>query len=1059
MSARDRCLHELFEVWVGRTPDAPALRCGARTLSYRELDRRSNQLARRLRQLGAGPGDFVALFLDRSELPIIAILACHKSGAAYVPVDTTHPPDRIQYIAGESNVTLCLTERALVGRAAASFAATRLLVLDEEMSSIERLSGSPVTREESGISPEDLAYVIYTSGTSGRPKGVMTEHRHVTRFVEAFNEVCATSPADRVYQGFSLGFDGSVEEVWMALSNGSTLVVPSRDAPRFGPELGRHLTDLGVTYLSTVPTLLATLTDAVPTLRTVVLSGEICPDALVNRWARPGLRILNVYGPTEATVNTTIAECVPGRPVTIGRPLRGYELHVVDQELRTVPPGDKGELLIGGGTLARGYAQQPELTAERFLVATSRTDRGPRRFYRTGDLVRWNEWGELEFFGRIDGQVKIRGYRVELAEIEAILIEHPQIHAASVRLVERGGLQELAAYVVTGAQPGELDRDLVLSVLEARVPPYMVPGYLDVVAELPRTTSGKVDRTRLPAPVTPLIRTSRVVAPPESDLERAIAAVWAERLGTPAISIDDDFFLDLGGHSLIAAQMVTLLRERVAHPVTVRDAYQFPTIRRLAEHLESRRAQAEPPSTVSDESAARASSRATFESTSRLERLATSTLQALSMYAVSAIAMIPLALVLLLGLSWTRGGMSTGRLVVLSNVVVLLSWPALLAFSILAKWLLIGRYRPGEHKLWTLYYWRWWLASRLEAFSGASALSGTPLLPIYYRLMGARVGARCSLDTVQCSAWDLVSIGDDTSIGADTQLLGYRVEGGMLRMGRVDIGNRCFIGIHSALGLDVRMGDGSCLDDQSLLPDHEAVPPGEGRRGSPARRADVPLHGGVASQRRWRRVIFGLAHFVAAEVMAVALLLPIILLLYLYLLAFTRRGPVVGIEFDERLRTHRRDRVLAVHRMSQESGAEADGARDLHGPQLHLSAQVAVRRAHVSEPHDASARLHDALPATPAAVDGREDRTASRDLHRLEVRARADRRGCGELLCGRVHHRGPSLSPRAVLRRAQSHRTPELRRERRGPPRREQPGGQVPPGCELHPPARHSRCS
>jgi non-ribosomal peptide synthetase-like protein len=891
----ERCLHEVFESQVEKTPNTTALVCGSRSITYSQLNEQSNQLAHQLKQLGAGPGQFVAIYLDRSELPIIAILACHKSGVAYVPIDPSYPSGRIQHIVEESELSLCLTETALFPRAKSLFVGTKLVVLDEEWPKIRKFPCYSFSREEVGVSPQDLAYVIYTSGTTGRPKGVMAEHHHVTRFIDAFNEVCATGSEDRVYQGFSLTFDGSVEEIWMAFSNGSALVIPPRDAPRFGGELAQYLTDLGITYLSTVPTLLSTLAEGVPTLRTIVLSGEVCPPELINRWARPGLRILNVYGPTEATVNTTVATCVPGRPVTIGRPLRGYELHIVDEDLRPVSVGGKGELLISGETLARGYLKQPELTSERFVISSEINGEDTKRFYRTGDLVRWNEQGELEFFGRIDSQVKIRGYRVELAEIESILLEHPQIGSASVRLFERGNLQELAAYVVLRQPEGELDRNKLLLLLESRVPPYMVPGYLDVVAELPRTTSGKVDRKQLPTPLHPLVRTSKTFISPESELECVIAKVWTEILGITAVSVEDDFFLDLGGHSLVAAQMVTLLRERSSCPVTVRDAYQFSTIRQLAAHMESKTTCVEELAGLTDRKDGETSSRTVFESIPLLERVTTWTLQALSIYVVSGIAMIPPLLLFLLALGWIQGRMTTGHLFGLAILVILLTWPALLAFSIGAKWVLIGRYKPGEHKLWSLYYWRWWLANRIGALSGASALSGTPLLPFYYRLMGARVGARCTLDTVQCSAWDLVSIGDDTSIGADTQILGYRVEDGMLRLGRVDIGSRCFIGIHSALGLNVQMGDRSSLDDQSLLPDHEVIPSGEGRRGSPALRAAISLPEGTTSQTRLRRVAFGLAHLAAVEVMEIVMLLPFVLFLFLYWFTFSRGGLIAGI--------------------------------------------------------------------------------------------------------------------------------------------------------------------
>ncbi|SDM91896.1 Pls/PosA family non-ribosomal peptide synthetase [Allokutzneria albata] len=893
---QELCLHEVFESQARRTPDAIALTCGERELSYSELDRRTNRLARLLGRLGARPGSFVAIYFDRSELPVIAILACHKSGATYVPIDPTYPGDRIQHIAAELKIHVCLTEKARSSAAKEFFPNSRVLVLDDEWPTIEKYPDSRVGRAESGVSPEDLAYVIYTSGTTGRPKGVMTAHRHVTRFVAAFNEVCATGPDDRVYQGFSLSFDGSVEEIWMAFSNGSTLVAPTRDAPRFGAELADHLTEAGITYFSTVPTLLATLPNAVTNLRTIVLSGEACPPELVNRWARPGLRILNVYGPTEATVNTTVAECVPGRRVTIGRPLRGYGIHIVDEDLFPVSAGATGELLISGETLASGYLNQPELTAERFFHCVLRTGNGTLRCYRTGDLARWNENGELEFLGRIDGQVKIRGYRVELAEIESVLLELPWIRSASVTVFERDGLQELAAYVTTGPAGAEVDRNEVLSLLESRLLPYMIPAYLDVVADLPRTASGKVDRKRLPPPVDPLVRTSTSVVLPETELEHVIADTWAGVLGIPAPSVKDDFFLDLGGHSLVAARMVTQLREKTCRPVAVREAYRFPTIRALAAHLESVPAEAEGPPAAAAGTAGTAPAQAVFEATAARERWATWFLQLVSIYVISAVVSAPLVVLIPYVLDWVRGSLSTIGLLGVTVLVSFLTWPVLLALAIAAKWTLIGRYKPGEHPLWGSYYCRWWIANRIAALSGAGALTGTPLLPLYARLMGARIGARCTLDTAQCSAWDLLSIGDDTSVGAETQLLGYRVENGVLRLGRVDIGSRCFIGVHSALGLDVRMADDSYLDDQSLLPDGAVIPAGEGRQGSPGTRSSVALPQGTVEQTRARRVVFALAHLVAGTALGlVTALVPTASFLLLAWLFLTEFGWAWGI--------------------------------------------------------------------------------------------------------------------------------------------------------------------
>lgn len=874
------CLHELFEEQVDRRPDAPALICDGVSMSYAELDWRTNQLARYLRLAGAGPETLVGLYFERSMSPVIAILACLKAGAAYVPLDPAYPAERMRHILSEAAPVLLLTEQALLAQSTALFD-RRIILLDSEWRAVSELPSHRLSRDESGVSPENLCYVIYTSGSTGQPKGVMTEHGCAFRFVRAFNRVCATGPEDRVYQGFSLGFDGSVEEMWMAFSNGSALVVGTPQTPRFGDELGQFLTDNGVTYLSTVPTLLSTVTRDIPTLRLLVVSGEICPGELVNRWTRTDLRMFNVYGPTEATVNTTAAECTAGVPVTIGRPLPGYELYILDENLCPVPRGSKGELFIGGATLARGYLNRPELSAERFLRCSAISTGA--RLYRTGDLVRESEQGEIEFFGRLDDQIKIRGYRVELAEIESVLLEHPQIRSASVKLVQHDGLQQLAGYVVLRNAGQPLDRDGLLSYLEARLPAYMLPAHLDVVQSLPLLASGKVNRAALPAPVVPLLHgTARVVAPATA-MEAMIAAVWSRILGLPQVSVEDDFFHDLGGYSLLAAQMVTQLRGELGQKVTVREAYQFPTIRKLAAHLTALKEGAPPPREELTPRPA-PSSKVIFESQPRRVRWTTTALQLFSTYWLSGVGILPLVGYFLFGRAWLLGHLSTARLVEWVVAIALLSWPAGLLLSVAAKWLLIGRYRAGAYPLWGFYYFRFWLASRLQAGSGVGSLVGTPLLPLYYRLMGARVGRQCTLNTALCTCWDLIRIGDDTSIGADTQLLGYRVENGLLLLGRVDIGSRCFIGIHSALGLDVRMEDDTRLDDQSLLADRQVIRAGTACLGSPAHPGPVEVPEPPAGRPvRRHPVLLGtaqLASMLALSVITLPTLFPMIGLLY-----------------------------------------------------------------------------------------------------------------------------------------------------------------------------------
>jgi non-ribosomal peptide synthetase-like protein len=870
-------LHELFETQVDLRPLAPALVCGELELSYAELEARANRLAHYLRRHGVAAGQLVGIYLERSHQPIVAILAALKAGVGYVPIDPVHPEERIRYIADESEIALLITETKLEAKATAAFSGTRIL-LDAEATAIDRESVRRLPPAESGASPDALAYVIYTSGTTGRPKGVMTEHRNAYRFVLAFNDVCTTTPDDRVYQGFALGFDGSVEEIWMAFSNGAALIAGTACTPKFGDDAARFLAESRVTYLSTVPTMLSTMTEDVPSLRQLVVSGEACPPELVSRWARAGRVMLNVYGPTEATVNTTAFECRAGRRVTIGKPLPGYTAHILDEALRPVPAGTKGELFVGGVGVARGYLKRPDLTEAAFVTSPHVPGGAAARLYRTGDLVRVNDDGELEFFGRIDGQVKIRGYRVELSEIEAVLLEWPQVTTAAARVHERDGLQEIAAYVLLegGAAAEPLDRSGVLALLKSRMPDYMIPAYLDVLPELPLLVSGKADRKRLPTPVAPLLRSEGVIVAPATPLEERIAAIWRRLFSLPAVSVEADFFLDLGGHSLLAAQVATALRAdadalaAIGAEVAVRDVYRFPTVRKLAAELATR---AEP---VDARGAAEPASPIAAPATvSERMRILVVALQALSTYLIGALAAIPAALLVLVAMHVAQGSLSLAQGIAAGAVIAVVTWPAYLALAIAAKWLLVGRFREGAVPLWGLAYFRWWLAGRFQALSGANLLAGTPLLNVYLRLMGARIGRGCHIDTALFGAFDLIAIGDDSSIANDTQLLGYRVEDGRLHFGRVTLGRRCFVGIHSALGLGVEMRDGAKLDDQSYLPDGQIVPAGEGWRGSPARPGEVWIPRGDARPASpARHALIGAAQLALLHGLALALSLP-----------------------------------------------------------------------------------------------------------------------------------------------------------------------------------------
>jgi amino acid adenylation domain-containing protein/non-ribosomal peptide synthase protein (TIGR01720 family) len=576
------CLHELFEAQAGRTPEALALVEGETSLTYAELNRRANRLAHALRDLGVGPEVRVALCVERSAEMIVALLGILKAGGAYVPLDPDTPAERLAFLLEDAlcgvAAPLLVTQASLAGCLPETRA--RTLVLDDPSWRSSR-SDDPA----SGAGAESLAYVIYTSGSTGLPKGVMVRHGSAVAYVRAMSAVYGIGPGDRAVQFASISFDASVEEIFTALSRGASLAVRTGvDEP--AELLRRHER---LQFLS-LPTAywhqLAAAVDCggleLPAeLRLVVIGGE---RALPERWAawgKTGVRLVNSYGPTEATIAATVYEhpgpgaAAPEREVPIGRPLPGVAAHVLDRDLRPVPLGAAGELCLGGVCLARGYLGRPALTAERFVPDPFG---GPgERLYRTGDLVRRLPDGSLEFAGRLDAQVKVRGFRVEPGEIEAALARHPAVREAAVLPWEAGGGElRLAAWVAAGEASADELRDFLLE----RLPAWMVPAAFVLLDALPRTPQGKLDRRALPDPGRAAGAEEGGWAAPRTPAEEALAAIWRDLLRVERVGVHDDFFR-LGGDSILSIQVVARARQ-AGLALTPRQIFENPTVAALA---------------------------------------------------------------------------------------------------------------------------------------------------------------------------------------------------------------------------------------------------------------------------------------------------------------------------------------------------------------------------------------------------------------------------------------------------------------------------------------------
>ncbi len=581
----DRTVHQLFEAWADRIPDAPALVFEDQSLSYAQLDQRANHLAHALRARGVGPDTLVGLCTDRAFDMVVGLLGILKAGGAYLPLDPAYPPDRLAFMLQDSGAPLVLTQQHLRPVVQALGTTVPVLALDADWPA---LAQHPATRPPVNVSPDHLAYVIYTSGSTGRPKGALLRHAGLGNLAEAQRRAFEITPGTRVLQFSPFSFDASVWETVMALLNGATLVLARQET--ITGDLLRVLRDQAVTTVTLPPSVLAVLTpQALPALRTVISAGEACSRELVARWA-PGRRFFNAYGPTETTVCAAWAQCDPADPLppSIGRPILNFQLYVLDQHQQPVPVGVPGELIIGGAGVARGYLNRPELTAEKFVTLPLDDDGAVQRYYRTGDLVRYRPDGNLEFLGRIDQQVKVRGFRIELGEIEAALQQHPAVAQAAVLAREdRPGDKRLAAYVARaeGAPPGDDALTLALrDHLRARLPEYMVPTIVVYLERLPLSPSGKVERKALPAP--DLSRAeSRAYVAPRTETERRLAALCQELLGLERVGVDDNFF-DLGGHSLLATQLISRVRETFQAELPLRVLFEQPTVAGLAEAVD-----------------------------------------------------------------------------------------------------------------------------------------------------------------------------------------------------------------------------------------------------------------------------------------------------------------------------------------------------------------------------------------------------------------------------------------------------------------------------------------
>ncbi|WP_342362438.1 Pls/PosA family non-ribosomal peptide synthetase [Terrarubrum flagellatum] len=821
---RTETLADIFRETAGRLGDKIAITLIGtdEKLTYAELDRRSSKVAAALAARGVKRGDFVGLWFRRSIDLHVAMIGIAKSGAAFIPFDADAPAERIATSLYDCGATILVSHEALASET------RKLPVTVLELDMLLAAPANGVVPE--GPKSDSAAYAIYTSGSTGKPKGIVITHRNITHYLRSGNVAIDMREEDIVFQGASVAFDLSMEEIWIPYLVGATLKVASSTVLKDTDNLPETIVREGISVLDVVPTMLTMLDRDMETVRLIITGGEAMTSALVDRWSRPGRRILNTYGPTETTVVATFAECVKGEPVTIGVPIPNYSAYVVNEQLQPVGPNEVGELLVGGPGVAQGYINLPEMTAKKFVANPfGSAAAGDPILYRTGDAVSVDAYGRIIFHGRIDDQVKIRGYRIELGEIESLIADEPGVKAAAVAVHKDGaGGDVLVAHVVPAS--ASFDPQATKKALVAKLPPYMVPPLWRTHAELPRMISGKVDRKALAAMLLDMSAASEPQEEARTPTEAALLASAQKVFTGMAIPFEADFFTELGGHSLIAARFISAVRETPSlASITLQDVYQQRTLRKLAAVLDERRGDGrEPPPDLgfAPPPFARRFWCAVAQTAALPLILGLSTAQWLGVFLTYMMflqganySFLQMALVL----SAAYGGIKFGSV-----------------FLVIAlKWLIIGKVKPGRYPLWGAYYYRWWLVSRLYALGNPSYLANSPIMRFYLRALGAKVGNDAMIAHAEFGAPDLVEIGAWASIGHKAVIANAEIDGNELVIGRVVIGDNSYIGNQSIIASDCVIGHDARLDDLTALLPGTVVAPYETWEGSPARKTGV----------------------------------------------------------------------------------------------------------------------------------------------------------------------------------------------------------------------------
>ncbi|MDH6250816.1 non-ribosomal peptide synthetase-like protein [Chryseobacterium sp. H1D6B] len=805
---KNETLPELLVPIFKQYKDKTAFTFKDKTLSYEELDSWSNAVALQLQKEGVKEGDNVGVWYPRSlELPV-AILGILKAGAAYIPLDREMPEDRIKKVFTDIHVKTYFSDTD-------AGIHCKPISITPQPETIQ----SPVSIEND---PHRWAYVLFTSGSTGNPKGIPISHQNICHLIRSEEDFIGIKDTDIVYQGFSVSFDMWCEEVWISLFAGASIWIADATTVKAIDELSEILIQNKITVLHAVPSILAII-DEVPSIRLINTGGEACTKQVQEKWAKPYRIFINSYGPTETTVSSNMVKLNANEDLTIGGPLPNYHIAVIDENMNIVPRGERGEMIISGPGVSKGYFNLPELTEQKFL-SNPFSELPGDTIYKTGDAVVIREDGFIDFQGRIDDQIKLRGYRIELGEIETRLNMLPGVSSAAVAVKEDANEQgQLVGYAVM-SNDSSFNESEMRKELAAFLAPYMVPISIVKMKEMPRMPSGKIDRKKLPIPESFAGHENKeeLKINAEASIEEKLIETLKWVFPGKDIQLTDDFFTDLGGHSLLAATLVSHLRQKAGIPyASLKDIYENRPLSAYADCLKNKITKEDVPHEP-------------FARVSSLQYYACNAAQTVSLLVIFALLSIQIFFPYLSYYYFQLNGYGTIFALVSAILLYTLIPPVYSIIILLTKWLVIGKIKEGDYPLWGWYYFRWWLWKTTKRLMPSEFIVETPLYPKYLRLLGVKVHPSAQLSLLPIAAEDLVTIGANVTSSSGCSIDNASVENGILKIRKVHIKANAYLGSSSIVCGGTVIEEFGELHDLSCLNEGKKIGYGEVWDGSPA---------------------------------------------------------------------------------------------------------------------------------------------------------------------------------------------------------------------------------